>query len=70
MSILNVNPVMRDDMLMYMIGIVLSDKIIAKEEVDLLYSFGQQIGFSEMEVASAIARSIQQSYVPSLDSIV
>lgn len=70
MSILNVNPGMRDDMLMYMIGIVLSDKIIAKEEVDLLYSFGQQIGFSEMEVASAIARSIQQSYVPSLDSIV
>lgn len=69
-SILNINPGMRNEMLMYMISIVLSDKIIAKEEVDILYSFGKQIGFSEMEVAAAIASSIQQSYVPSLDSIV
>lgn len=69
-SILKINPGMRDEMLLYMISIVLSDKIIAKEEVDILYAFGKQIGFSEMEVATAIASSIQQSYVPSLDSIV
>ena len=35
----------------------------------MLYGFGDSIGFSEMEVAQAIAESIQKSYVPSLESI-
>lgn len=69
-TILQVNPGMRDAMLGYMIDIVLSDKIIAKEEVGMLYSFGGQIGLSEIEVATAIAATIQRSYVPSLESII
>lgn len=68
-NILRINPGMRESMLGYMIGIVLSDKVIDKEEVGLLYAFGNSIGLSEIEVATAIAESIQKSYVPSLESI-
>ena len=68
-NILRINPGMREGMLKYLINIVLSDKLIDKEEVDLLYHFGEQIGLSDMEVASAIGESIQMNYVPSLESI-
>ena len=68
-NILRINPGMREGMLKYMISIVLSDKLIAKEEVDLLYEFGEQVGLSDMEVASAIGEAIQVNYVPSLESI-
>ena len=68
-NILRINPGMREGMLKYMISIVLSDKLIDKEEVDLLYHFGEQIGLSDMEVASAIGEAIQMNYVPSLESI-
>lgn len=68
-NILRINPGMRDGMLRYMIHIVLSDKLIDKEEVGFLYQFGQSIGFSDIEVASAIAEAIQQNYIPSLESI-
>ena len=68
-NILRINPGMREGMLKYLISIVLSDKLIAKEEVDLLYHFGEQIGLSDMEVASAIGEAIQMNYVPSLESI-
>lgn len=68
-SILEINPGFKDGMLKYIIQIVLSDKIIAKEEVDLIYKFGNNIGLSDMEVATSIAESIQQCYVPSLDAI-
>lgn len=68
-NILQFNPGMREGMLKYMIHIVLSDKIINKEEVDLLYTFGNNIGLSDMEIATAIGVAIQQNYVPSLDAI-
>ena len=47
----------------------IADKLIAKEEVELLYQFGNQIGLSDMEVATAIGEAIQVNYVPSLESI-
>lgn len=68
-KILEINPGMRDSLLKYMIHIVLSDKIIAKEEVDLIYNFGNSIGLSDIEIATAIAEAIQQCYVPGLDAI-
>lgn len=68
-GILNINPGMRDAILQYMIRIVMSDKKFAADEVKMLYGFGESIGFSQMEVASAIAESIQRSYLPSLESI-
>lgn len=68
-NILKINPGMRMGLLEYMIHIALSDKIIARKEVDLLYQFGSSIALSEMEVATAIAESIQRNYMPSLESI-
>jgi len=68
-NILNINPGMRMDLLQFMIHIVMSDKKFAKEEIDLLYHFGDNIGFSEKEVASAIAEAIQKKFVPSLESL-
>ena len=68
-NILKINPGMREDMLEYMINIVLSDKTLNRVEVDLLYHFGSSIGLSDMEVATAIAVAIQKGYVPSLSSI-
>ena len=68
-SILKINPGMRMGLLEYMIHIALSDKIIARKEVELLYQFGAGIALSEMEVATAIAESIQRNYMPSLESI-
>lgn len=53
-----------------MIDIVMSDQIIAKEEIELLYNFGESVGLSKIEVTNAIAEAIQQNYVPSLESIV
>jgi Zn-dependent protease with chaperone function len=68
-GILQINPGMRAGLLDYMIHIALSDKIIARKEVDMLYEFGASIALSEMEVATAIAESIQRNYMPSLESI-
>ncbi len=68
-KILEINPGMRENMLKYMIHIVLSDKIIAKEEVEFIYKFGNNIGLSDIEIATTIAGAIQQCYVPSLDAI-
>lgn len=68
-KILEINPGMRDSLLKYMIRIVLSDKNITEEEIELIYTFGSNIGLSEMEIATAIAEDIQQSYVPGMDAI-
>ena len=68
-NILKIDPGTRDAMLRYMILIVMSDKIIDQKEVEFLYSFGQNIGLSEIEVSNAIAESIQKNYIPSLNSI-
>ncbi len=68
-KILEVNPGMRSDLLKFTINVVLSDKIITKDEVELIYKFGNSIGLSDMEIATDIAVSIQQNYVPSLSSI-
>jgi len=68
-KIININPGLRDSLLGYMIHIIMSDKIIADEELSFIYSFGDSLGFSEKEVANAIAAAIQQSFIPSLESI-
>ncbi len=68
-KILDIDPGMRDGMLKYVINVVLSDKIINKDEVGIIYDFGKSIGLSEKEISMAIASEIQQNYVPSLEAI-
>ena len=68
-NILEINPGMRDGLLSYMIGLVMSDKQISDDEISLIYSFGKSIGFSEKEISVKFAEMIQRNYVPSLESI-
>ncbi len=68
-NILKINPGMREDMLEYMIQIVISDKTISNEEMNMLYDFGRTVGLSDMEVATAIAVAIQKNYIPSMEAI-
>ena len=68
-NILKINPGMREDMLEYMIQIVISDKTISNEEMNMLYDFGRNVGLSDMEVATAIAVAIQKNYIPSMEAI-
>ena len=68
-KILEINPGMRSDLIKFVIHQVLSDKNINKEEVDLIYQFGSNIGYSEIEIANAIAMAIQDFYVPKIDAI-
>jgi len=68
-NILRINPSMREGMLSFMISMVMSDQSIDKAEIELLYSFGESIGFSEIEIANLIAAQIQRDFVPSLEAI-
>lgn len=68
-NILKINPGMRDEILNYLITIVVSDKRISTKEVEFLYNFGANIGYSEMEVANAIATVIQRNFVPDINAI-
>lgn len=52
-----------------MMSLVLSDKEIAKEEIGLIYGFGNDIGFTDKEISVKFAGIIQRNYVPSLESI-
>lgn len=68
-NILSQNPGMRDGLLAYMMGLVMSDKEISENEICLIYGFGDSIGFSEKEISQKFAELIKRNYVPSLESI-
>lgn len=68
-NILSHDPGMRDGLLAYMMGLVMSDKEISENEIGLIYGFGDSIGFSEKEISKKFAEMIQRNYVPSLESI-
>ena len=68
-SILSQNPGMRDGLLAYMMGLVMSDKEISENEIGLIYGFGDSLGFSQKEISQKFAEMIQRNYVPSLESI-
>lgn len=67
--IMEKNPGMRDDLLSFMINLVLSDKDIAEDEINLIYNFGSNIGFSEKEISQHFAVMIQRNFSPSFESI-
>lgn len=67
--LMGINPGYREGLLNYMISIVMSDKQIVREEIELLKHYGSKMGFSNIEIASLIASAIQQSFIPGLDSI-
>lgn len=68
-NLMNINPGLREGMLRYMIDVVMADKNIDKAEIDLIYKFGEDIGFSTIEIANIVASAIQQKFIPSLESL-
>lgn len=69
-NILQQNPGMRNELLAYIINLVLADKEISQSEIEFVYGFGNSIGLSEKEISIKFAEMIQQNFVPSLESIV
>lgn len=67
--IMEKDPGMRDNLLAFMINLVLVDKDIAKDEIGLIYGFGKSLGFSEKEISQHFAATIQRNFTPSLESI-
>lgn len=68
-KLMGINPGLREGMLRYMIDVVMADKNIDKTEIDLIYKFGEDIGFSTIEIANIVASAIQQKFIPSLESL-
>jgi len=68
-NILEKDPGMREQLLAYLMALVLSDKEISESETELVYAFGKGIGFSDKEISVKFAEMIQRNYVPSLDAI-
>ena len=68
-NILDRDPGMKEELLRYVISLIMSDKEFNKNEIDLVYTFGKDIGYSEKEISLLFAEIIQQRYMPSLESI-
>ncbi|MCQ2148499.1 MAG: M48 family metallopeptidase [Bacteroidales bacterium] len=68
-KLMTINPGLREGMLFYMTGIVMSDMKITSDELEVLMHYGKKIGYTDIEIANVVATSIQRKFVPSLDSI-
>lgn len=69
-KILEINPTLRDTMLLYIISIIMADNRFEKEEVELLYQIGENLlGYSRKEIAHYFAASIQEGFRPGYDGL-
>ncbi len=67
--ILTLEPAMRENLLAYVISLVISDKQIANDEISFVYGFGKSLNFSEKEISQQFAAMIQRNFTPSFDAI-
>jgi len=67
--ILELNSDLKNNLLEYFISVVLADKDISEQEVNFIYSIGQNLGFNIQEISMIFANMVQRSFVPSLDAI-
>jgi len=63
-EILKLNPGERYGMFEYLVSIALADRKIFKEEIEFLYTVGEQFGFTRKEIAQITAGMIQREFVP------
>lgn len=68
-NILSIDPSMKDNLLYYMISLVLTDKEIAENEFSFIFQIGQQMGFTVKETSRMFASAMQKNYNPSIASI-
>lgn len=63
-KILDIAPHMRSNLLRYFIDVAFADNELGKEELKLIYNFGDKIGFPQSEIAHAIGIKIRKDFVP------
>lgn len=69
-KILEINPTLRDTMLLYIISIIMADNRFEKEEIELLYHVGENLlGYSKKEIAHYFAATIQEGFRPGYDGL-
>lgn len=69
-KILEINPTLRDNMLTYIMGIIISDKKFTEAEIDLLNNIGENmLGYSKKEIAHYFASAIQEDFSPSYEGL-
>lgn len=69
-NILEINPTLRDTMLLYIMSVIIADKRFDKKEIEMLYNIGEHLlGYSKKEIAHYFASAIQQGFTPSYEGL-
>ena len=68
-AILTINPGLKQNLLEYIIRVIMADKEIAEKEVSFIYAIGQSLNLSIREISIIFARMIQRDFNPSIDAI-
>ncbi len=63
-KILKAAPHMRSNLLRYFIDVAFADGDLDKQEMDVIYGFGQRLGFPDSEIAKALGIKIREDFVP------
>jgi len=69
-KIMQINPSMREDMFIYMLNLIISDKKLSKNEVALAYDLGENVfAYTKKEIANLFALMIQKNFSPDFEAI-
>ncbi|MCQ2375021.1 MAG: M48 family metalloprotease [Salinivirgaceae bacterium] len=63
-KVLEISPDMRNNMLRYFIDVAFADGELGDNELNLIYDFGEKLGFPQSEVACAISIKIREDFSP------
>lgn len=63
-KVLEMDPSMNEGLLRYFITVVFADGILDDKEMDLIFEFGHEIGFSDEEIAKAIGVRLIEDFTP------
>jgi len=70
-KILEINPATREQMIVFMINMILADKRIKDVELEFVFSVGKDfLGYSEKEIAQIFADVVKRTYMPALEDLV
>lgn len=69
-KIMEERPSERENMLTYVISVMMSDRVFDEREIQFVFEIGTNVfGYSSIEVAQILAQIIQSNFVPSIKSL-
>lgn len=68
-KILDMAPEMRSNLLRYFIDVAFSDYELEENELNLIFNFGNKIGFSEEQISTAIGVKIREDFSPNANGL-